>query len=310
MGDGGGFSRGALITNSVFNSNGGNPLSLIDGSNLYLQLDGTNASFGRSAGPSSGSDVISLLKSAFVSNMSEWSVVPGMTGNFTASPAGATHLFTGSSTNVAAGSLSSGVGAQCGTVSASLPNNWSALNTFAANQLALGGVTGATQCLKANSSGVVTGTGSRCANSAGTTLVVGTSPTSGGASNQVMYDSGTVLAESSALTINPSTTGSATTAGLTIAPTWNTTGVVDAAPLVNPTNTASGTGSILADSQIGGVSEFAVSKVGAIENAISSISAAPRLGRPTRSRHRASAWEAAARSAGGPAAMARRKTRR
>ena len=36
----------------------------------------------------------------------EWSVVPGMTGNLTASPAGATHLFTGSSTNVAAGGLS------------------------------------------------------------------------------------------------------------------------------------------------------------------------------------------------------------
>lgn len=33
----------------------------------------------------------------------QWSVVPGMTGNFTASPAGATHLFTG---NVAAGGLS------------------------------------------------------------------------------------------------------------------------------------------------------------------------------------------------------------
>ena len=39
---------------------------------------------------------------------------------------------------------------------------WTAVQTFNANDLLLGGVTGSTQCLHANSSGVVTGTGSDC----------------------------------------------------------------------------------------------------------------------------------------------------
>ena len=39
-------------------------------------------------------------------------------------------------------------------------NSWSGVQTFGANDLALGGVTGSTQCLHASSSGVVTGTGS------------------------------------------------------------------------------------------------------------------------------------------------------
>jgi hypothetical protein len=41
-------------------------------------------------------------------------------------------------------------------------NTWSGVQTFGANDLVLGGVTGSTQCLHASSFGVVTGTGSDC----------------------------------------------------------------------------------------------------------------------------------------------------
>src|SRR6202012_4263112 len=64
------------------------------------------------------------------------------------------------------------------------------------------------------------------------------------------------------LTVQNSLSGSQTLAALTITPTWNTTGVVDAALLINVTNTASGTGSLLADFQLGGTSEFKVDKAG------------------------------------------------
>lgn len=49
---------------------------------------------------------------------------------------------------------------------------------------------------------------------------------------------------------------------VSITPTWNTSGVVDAALLVNVTNTASGAGSKLLDLQIGGVTKFNVDKAG------------------------------------------------
>ena len=59
-----------------------------------------------------------------------------------------------------------------------------------------------------------------------------------------------------------SLTGSQALPTLSIAPTWNTTGVVDAALLINATNTASGTGSLLADLQINGVSQWSTDKTG------------------------------------------------
>jgi hypothetical protein len=81
-----------------------------------------------------------------------------------------------------------------GTVTASLPANtgtigetnlaqtWSAVQTFNANDLLLAGVTGSTQCLNVNSSGVVSGTGAGCAPAtSGTSILKGNG--SGGFSN-------------------------------------------------------------------------------------------------------------------------------
>lgn len=66
------------------------------------------------------------------------------------------------------------------------------------------------------------------------------------------------------LNVQNSLNGSQTLSALSITPTWNTTGVVDAALLINATNTASGAASKLIDAQIGGVSQFNVDKTGTI----------------------------------------------
>jgi hypothetical protein len=74
----------------------------------------------------------------------------------------------------------------------------------------------------------------------------------------------TTIAGSTAipLVVTDSLTGSQALAALKITPTWNTSGVVDAALFINVTNTASGTGSLLIDAQIGGTSQFKVDKAG------------------------------------------------
>lgn len=56
--------------------------------------------------------------------------------------------------------------------------------------------------------------------------------------------------------------GSQALPAVSITPTWNTTGVVDAALLINPTNTASGAASKLIDAQLAGTSEWNVDKAG------------------------------------------------
>lgn len=67
-------------------------------------------------------------------------------------------------------------------------------------------------------------------------------------------------------TVGPSSLlGSSATAALTVAPTWNTTGVATALK-VNVTNTASGASSLLQDWQVGGVSKFAVNVSGQLIN--------------------------------------------
>lgn len=88
----------------------------------------------------------------------------------------------------------------------------------------------------------------------------------------------TTLAGSTAtpLKVDNSLTGSQTLPTLSILPTWNTTGVVDAALLINATNTASGTASLLIDAQIGGTSQFKVDKAGNV-TALTSIA----VGNPT-----------------------------
>jgi hypothetical protein len=64
------------------------------------------------------------------------------------------------------------------------------------------------------------------------------------------------------LNVTNSLNGSQTLPSIAVTPTWNTTFVVDAAILVNATNTASGAASKLLDLQINGSSEFTVDKTG------------------------------------------------
>ena len=66
------------------------------------------------------------------------------------------------------------------------------------------------------------------------------------------------------LNVTNSLNGSQILPALSITPTWNTTGVVDAALFVNVTNTASGAASKLIDLQIGGTTEFNVDKTGLV----------------------------------------------
>ena len=66
------------------------------------------------------------------------------------------------------------------------------------------------------------------------------------------------------LTVANSLSGSQTLSALVIAPTWNTTGVVDAALLVNPTNNASGAASLLADFSASSAQKAVIDKGGDI----------------------------------------------
>jgi hypothetical protein len=162
----------------------------------------------------------------------------------------------------------------------------------------IGNITGSTQCVQANSGGSLSGTGAPCGAStislssitaavAANTIANGnnsgqvwnwaltansetafafgetTAATNGTLGNQYILKIST-MAGSTAVPVNisDSLSGSQTLPTLHITPTWNTTGVVDAAILVNVTNTASGTGSLLLDLQIGGTSEAKVDKSG------------------------------------------------
>lgn len=96
------------------------------------------------------------------------------------------------------GSLS--ISPTTGAVVASLNVNhsitWGATQTFPANDLILSGVTGSTQCLQANSSGVVTGTGSACgAGGGGGTITIGTTPIASGTSGRLLYDNSAIVGE-------------------------------------------------------------------------------------------------------------------
>ena len=123
----------------------------------------------------------------------------------------------------------------------------------------------------------ISDSGAACGGGGG--LTVGTTTTSGGAAGQLMYDTGSVLQESTGITATNnlltivgaanaysetitgnSVTGSGTHGvGLNITGTMNTTGVVNGAALfANITNTASGPESSLVDIQVGGISKFAV----------------------------------------------------
>jgi len=90
-----------------------------------------------------------------------------------------------------------------------------------------------------------------------------TAATSGTLGNQYILSAKT-LAGSTAVPFGviSSLTGSQTLPTVYITPTWNTSGVVDAALLINVTNTGSGAASKLFDAQIGGTSQFSLDKAG------------------------------------------------
>ena len=158
-------------------------------------------------------------------------------------------------------------------------------------------ITGSTQCLHVNSSGIISGTGSDCGGGGGSsalssiTAAIGSNTIANGdnpqvwnwattTSGQIGMTFGETTASASAgspygvrittligstatpLKVDNSLNGSQTLPTLSILPTWNTSGVVDAALLVNPTNTSSGAASLLADFQLGGTSQWKVDKAG------------------------------------------------
>lgn len=85
---------------------------------------------------------------------------------------------------------------------------------------------------------------------------------SGAGSSQIKVGNNTLIVTSPQLSLTANTlTGSSSTSALSISQTWNTTGNPTAI-LLNVTNTASGSSSNLMDLQVGGVSQFKVSKAG------------------------------------------------
>ena len=64
------------------------------------------------------------------------------------------------------------------------------------------------------------------------------------------------------LNVFSSLSGAQTLPAIDVTPTWNTSGVVDGAIRVNVTNTASGSGSLLAQFKVGGTSQWSVDKAG------------------------------------------------
>ena len=107
-----------------------------------------------------------------------------------------------------------------------------------------------------------------------TGLAVGTTATSGGAAGQIMFDTGSVLQESSNLvwdnTNKALTLGGGTLSGATSYPvinatqTWNNTTTVFTGLKLNVTNTNSAAGSSLLDLQVGGASQIKIDKNGSI----------------------------------------------
>jgi len=102
-------------------------------------------------------------------------------------------------------------------------------------------------------------------------LVSGNTVISNGASGQVLFDNGGTLSENSGFVFNstnPALTlngGTVTTSNpvLNLSQTWNASGTTFTGFKFNATDTASASGSLLMDLQVGGVSKFNVTKTGA-----------------------------------------------
>jgi hypothetical protein len=109
-----------------------------------------------------------------------------------------------------------------------------------------------------------------------TVLAIGQGPAGGGfagAAGQVQYSNGAGLAASSKFTFDSITgavsiaqgTLTASAPGLNLSQTWNGAGVAFTAWKLNVTDTASAAGSLLADWQVGGVSQLALRKDGLLQ---------------------------------------------
>jgi hypothetical protein len=151
---------------------------------------------------------------------------------------------------------------------------WASSAALTANALMIGGGAGAAPSTTATGTGVLTALGNATNGSGGllTQLTVGTVATSGGAAGQIMFDTGSVLSESSSFTFN-STNPALTLAGgtvtasnpvLNLTQTWNNASATFTGIKLNATNTASGASSSLMDLQVGGNSQFTIDKTGNI----------------------------------------------
>ena len=116
-------------------------------------------------------------------------------------------------------------------------------------------------------SGLSFSAGTLSATAGSTTITVGTTATSGGAAGQIMFDTGTVVQESSGLVWDNTNKALSTLGGGTVttsnpvinaSQTWNAAGVTFTGLKFNVTNTASASASKLIDLQIGGASYFQV----------------------------------------------------
>ena len=98
-----------------------------------------------------------------------------------------------------------------------------------------------------------------------------TSAATGSGTNYILEAETAAGSTASPFNVTNSLTGSQTLCTICITPTWDTTGVVDAGIFENVTNTASGSGSLLLDLQVGGTSQFGVDKAGNV-NTLGTIS--------------------------------------
>ena len=187
---------GNISTASSFTTSGANPLTLTTTgtTNVTLPTTGTLATLAGSEALTNktynGLTVTSSTGTLTITNAKTLSVSNSLT---LAGTDGTTMTFPSTSATIArtdAGQTFTGV------------QTFASAPTFSS-------ITGSTQCLQVNSSGVVSGTGSGCGGSGG--LTVGTTAISSGTANRILFENGSnVLSESANLTYDGTTLAVAT----------------------------------------------------------------------------------------------------
>lgn len=173
------------ITPTTSTIGGSSTLTIAQNTGCTVTSDGTNYQLSNCLSKFSGGAGSGTITSSTAGQVPVYTAATTVAGgaNFTAS-AGALSLgVSGTAGSVKMGNATSGtvqlqpVTGALGTVTASLPANtgtlaelnlaqtWSATQTL--SNLTLSGITGSTQCLQANTSGVVSGTGSACGSGGG-----------------------------------------------------------------------------------------------------------------------------------------------